>query len=214
MNKTKFLVLAIVVAVMLMGAGYAWWNETVTIENKVTTGILDVDVVSASAVAADTDEGVIVTFGTEKAASYTGEGSQDNNDTDSLVVNFDNLYPDADGVASIEIKNVSDMKVKLDRIVPFELDTNAQQMMGHPDFVDISFTPKFASPNDANITFTASRFGDYYLIDGNQDLTLGVGESLIVTVKAHLDKDVGNSDENKANIGLTLKPNFIQWNQH
>lgn len=44
MKKTKFLALTLVVAVMLMGAGYAWWSDTLVINSTVKTGIMDVNV--------------------------------------------------------------------------------------------------------------------------------------------------------------------------
>src|SRR5690554_3744451 len=54
MRKYKFIALALVLAVMLMGAGYAYWTETLTISNTVTTG--DMDVVFAPAnIAGDYD---------------------------------------------------------------------------------------------------------------------------------------------------------------
>lgn len=49
MKKTKFIAIVLVVAVMLMGAGYAAWNETVTINNTVATGELKVEFVKACA---------------------------------------------------------------------------------------------------------------------------------------------------------------------
>lgn len=42
MKKTTYLVLAVTVAVMLMGAGYAFWTDSVTIDNEVDTGKLEV----------------------------------------------------------------------------------------------------------------------------------------------------------------------------
>jgi len=45
MKKGKFLALAIMVAIMLMGAGYAYWSEKVVMNNTVKTGELDVEFV-------------------------------------------------------------------------------------------------------------------------------------------------------------------------
>jgi len=42
MRKYKFIALAMVLAVMLMGAGYAYWTETLKISTTVSTGDLDV----------------------------------------------------------------------------------------------------------------------------------------------------------------------------
>lgn len=42
MKKTKFLALVLVVAIMMMGAGYAYWTQGLMISATVDTGILDV----------------------------------------------------------------------------------------------------------------------------------------------------------------------------
>lgn len=42
MKKTKFLALVLVVAIMMMGAGYAYWTQDLTIENTISTGNLKV----------------------------------------------------------------------------------------------------------------------------------------------------------------------------
>lgn len=46
MKKTKMIALVLVVAMMLMGAGYAYWSDTLTINNTVSTGELKVEFVS------------------------------------------------------------------------------------------------------------------------------------------------------------------------
>lgn len=38
MKKTKFIAFTLVLAVILMGAGYAYWTDSLTIKNSVTTG--------------------------------------------------------------------------------------------------------------------------------------------------------------------------------
>ncbi|SES87073.1 SipW-cognate class signal peptide [Natronincola peptidivorans] len=43
MKKSRFLALILVVAVMMMGAGYAYWTQDLTIENTITTGRLEVE---------------------------------------------------------------------------------------------------------------------------------------------------------------------------
>lgn len=48
MKKTKMLALALVLAIVLMGAGYAYWSETLTINNFVSTGELNVEFVKQS----------------------------------------------------------------------------------------------------------------------------------------------------------------------
>jgi len=43
MKKTRFLVLVLVVSIMLIGAGYAYWNETLKINTYFKAGNLDVN---------------------------------------------------------------------------------------------------------------------------------------------------------------------------
>lgn len=42
MKKTRFLALVIVIAMTLVGAGYAWWTDTLVVKSTVETGTLDV----------------------------------------------------------------------------------------------------------------------------------------------------------------------------
>lgn len=42
MKRSKFLALVLVVAIMLMGAGYAYWQDTLVINNSMSTGELNV----------------------------------------------------------------------------------------------------------------------------------------------------------------------------
>lgn len=43
MNKTKFIALILLLSFVVLGVGYAYWNETVTIKNTVSTGELSVE---------------------------------------------------------------------------------------------------------------------------------------------------------------------------
>lgn len=43
MNKTKLITLSLVIALVLMGTAFAWWTQSTTISNKITTGELDVE---------------------------------------------------------------------------------------------------------------------------------------------------------------------------
>ncbi len=42
MKKSRFLALILLVALMMLGAGYAYWTQDLTIENTITTGVLRV----------------------------------------------------------------------------------------------------------------------------------------------------------------------------
>ena len=78
--KTKLIALTMVIAMMLIGAGYAVWTDFTEIETTVETGDLDVNVRWASITKPEYSE-----------ATITGENS--NQDENKIVVNVSNLYP-------------------------------------------------------------------------------------------------------------------------
>lgn len=53
MKKAKFLTLALVVAIMMMGAGYAYWSETLIVDQTIDTGELRVDITNAQLSSSD-----------------------------------------------------------------------------------------------------------------------------------------------------------------
>lgn len=81
MKKTKLIALTMVIAMMLIGAGYAAWTDFTEIETTVETGDLDVNVRWASITKPEYSE-----------ATITG-GQNSNQDENKIVVNVSNLYP-------------------------------------------------------------------------------------------------------------------------
>ena len=195
MKKTRFLVLALAVAVMMMGAGYAWWSETVVISSQVDTGYLDVEIES---IATTPDEGVSMT------------SNYDNAYGTSATLKFIDMYPGMGGTAVITFKNKSTMPVKLAKDVEFI-----------QDFTDEgnSYNP-FDNKNVA-ITVT-TKLGSYTLDPGTGKFTYNATEPIKVpvdgtitfTVKAVMDgQSNGNDTQNKDQMGFKLKPTFVQYNQ-
>lgn len=121
MKKTRILALTLVVAIMMMGAGYAYWTDTLTISNSITTGTFDVDF------QADSDDLVVYQnynfaagTGTEEPAGLmgvtTGFGTDgdtlDNlNNNDKLTITATNLYPDGAYKVNATILNTSTIPV-------------------------------------------------------------------------------------------------------
>lgn len=87
MKKTRILALAVIVAVMLMGAGYAAWTDRLTINNTVGTGELKVEFV---------DDEVFPLIGdfdyTLEENNYI-ESSINQNDPKTTTVTISNMYP-------------------------------------------------------------------------------------------------------------------------
>ena len=101
MKKSKFLALVLTVAVMLMGAGYAYWTDSVKINNTVKTGNLEVKL----------EQGDI-----EVSEYACGCVDLDPCDAHTAKVRLCNLYPGAKAHVSIPFKNVGTIPVKFDGV--------------------------------------------------------------------------------------------------
>ncbi len=82
MKKARFLALALVVAVMMVGAGYAWWTDLTEIDTTVSTGELNVDVQWAN-----------ITHPSYTGGTISGGINDADGDNKKIVVNISNLYP-------------------------------------------------------------------------------------------------------------------------
>ncbi|MTI66907.1 MAG: hypothetical protein FH753_09950 [Firmicutes bacterium] len=103
MKRTKFLALALVAAIMVMGAGYAYWSETITISNTVKTGELDFTFNDAAIVSVDE-------YMDYDATSTCGVNSDDNNQVDIVL---EDMYPGAEATVKFDLENTGTMKAKL-----------------------------------------------------------------------------------------------------
>lgn len=112
MKRTKFLALALVVAVMMMGAGYAAWTDQLVINNSVSTGHLNVNF---------PEDGTVEVYESDVAVAEDGltrtykEAVVDADDH-QVNVTIDNLYPGAVAKVTVPFYNDSTIPVKLDDV--------------------------------------------------------------------------------------------------
>ncbi len=104
MKKTRFLVLSLAVAIMLMGAGYAYWTETLTISNTVTTGALELDFF----VEEDHEFEVDTYMDSDDSFCQVKEG-----DNNVLEVRLAKMYPGAEATFEFGLKNAGTMQAKV-----------------------------------------------------------------------------------------------------
>ena len=103
MKKTKMLAIVLAVAVMLLGAGYAWWQDAINISGTVDTGKVDVQFINRkNAVKAYPDPYMSAQASLPSGCNYK-----------TLRITIDNLYPGAKAGFDFGIVNNSTMKVKL-----------------------------------------------------------------------------------------------------
>ena len=100
MKKSKFLALVLAVAVMLMGAGYAYWTDSIKINNTVNTGNLEVKLENGTLTLPDYVNGTAVVDAAADSTLHTAK------------VTLNNLYPGAKVHVSIPFKNVGTIPVK------------------------------------------------------------------------------------------------------
>lgn len=202
MKKTRFIAMVLAVAVMLIGAGYAWWSETVTLNTDVTTGVLDMDIVSF-----EHEESQDVTV-----RSANGSIGLDEDDTDSLDVFIENLYPGAYGKAIIGIQNNSTMEVKIPaRSLVASTVSGGFENVG--DYLQVSIVPSF---NDDELADDPQINSTLQYIPGNgyqtrDDITIQPEEILYVIIDASLAWSDTNLEGELFEI--TVNPTFVQFNQ-
>lgn len=131
MKKYKFIALALVLAVMLMGAGYAYWTETLTISSTVTTGDMNV-VFAPPNIAGDYDGkldiGDILGDLWEEIIGADGEdiildqapdmevSVEPSSDYKRVEFNITDMYPGTGGFLSFSIVNDGTVPVTLENI--------------------------------------------------------------------------------------------------
>ncbi len=103
MKKTKMLAIVLAVAVMLLGAGYAWWQDAINISGTVDTGKVDVQFINR--------KNAVKAYPDPYMSAQASIPSGSNNKT--LRITIDNLYPGAKAGFDFGIVNNSTMKVKL-----------------------------------------------------------------------------------------------------
>lgn len=97
MKKTKVLVAALIASTLLVGAGYAAWTDTLTINNTVSTGEFNVKFTDAKLVSAE--EGTKY-LGTNATIKNTDGGVAKN-----VTLELTNLYPNASAILNARFDN-------------------------------------------------------------------------------------------------------------
>ena len=124
MKRTKFIMLAVVVALALMGAGYAAWTQMFRLESNVSTGELFVKINNSSNYyeVLDADGEVVSKENLDTQNDYLdlsvdstveGEGT-DRETLTQLVFNLNKLYPGVRVTSVITFENLGTLKVVTD----------------------------------------------------------------------------------------------------
>jgi len=110
MKKHKILVVALALAVMLTGAGYAYWTQTLTIENTVTTGNMDVGFLCPED--DDWDDGYISGNHSDLVDLVVDRAA----DRQSIAFTVGNFYPGAGASLDFVVKNTGSVAAKITNV--------------------------------------------------------------------------------------------------
>jgi predicted ribosomally synthesized peptide with SipW-like signal peptide len=102
MKRVKFIALMLVLALVMLGAAYAAWTDTLTVNATVNTGEVEMKFVS------------IATWGTGGNTYLTSTHTGHNTNTATWTIS--NLYPDAKVSLAMFAKNTGSIPVKLDDV--------------------------------------------------------------------------------------------------
>jgi len=198
MKKTKLIALTMVVAIMLVGAGYAAWTDTLNINTTVNTGRLDLHFVD--------EEKLVLASHVTGQVGYDQDETGDN-DWDIANVTLSNLYPGATADVTLKIQNNSTIPVKMNTIMDIR---SANWGPNGENFKQIGASIRFFDSNGVagvfdNTTTYANPWEPSHL--ANTELPVGGYAKLSFTFTA--------SDTIDENATFTFNPEaiFKQFNQ-
>lgn len=113
--KKKILVIALAMAVMLMGAGYAYWTDATVLNATVTTGEFDVNITNV-ATAGGGDRGGAAGGVTTNWEEFLEVDTDFTGPTKNLTVWFEDLYPGSIAHLNFYIENQGTLPAVLDNI--------------------------------------------------------------------------------------------------
>lgn len=172
MKKTRFIALALVVAIALMGAGYAAWTDKLYVENTVNTGRLDVDFTKVEKIGTDpcwvTVTSKIVPDGDPETCGDKNTGNPVTNN-DKLQLTVENAWPGAVVQRRITVTNLGTIPVKINadyfKTKPKDFPNQAQ-MVASLDELDDEVDVEIVPIDEGGIMMTSGG-SNYIQIDQN-----------------------------------------------
>lgn len=185
MKKAKLIALTMVVALMMVGAGYAAWTDTLVVQGVVDTGRLDVKFVDLG----NKFEVVTTDNNINGSIEYYNIGNELMN---KAVITVNEVYPGSSFQINLKIRNNSTMPVKLDA-------ASVNQIVSAWTWLDphVDYTMKLNDGTSINPISTA--------IPKNEDLNI----NFAVTVPLSLNETTLEEDNT---VTATITPKFVQFN--
>jgi len=203
MKKTRFIVFALTVSILLMGAGYAAWNEVIELDATVNSTYLNIGLQGEWTQTYSQGTFDPATYGTECAITFANNARGAATNSSKATVNFINLFPGVKQTATILFINDSLIPVKLDKVV-YSPVTGNQTLI---DATNVKLSSVEYNPGDptnlsalAGNTYEGSSLWDFYLEPGQQ---------LTYVIEVDLPYSTDNAAQLK-NFSFDVETTFIQ----
>jgi predicted ribosomally synthesized peptide with SipW-like signal peptide len=208
MKKVRVLGLAIAAAMTLTGAGYAYWNDSVTINSTVNTGKLEAKFDTTKTMITFSNN--INTNRNVAMGDVVYDVPEHNGDRAAAAryanVTLNNLYPGATADIELKIVNDSTIPVKLADIA----FTNQSVFDATKATIRVDFDYNEDGVKDYTIDNILSDTAKTQLEKLN-NVEIAAGKD--VTIKAHVSISVDlQNDENKT-LNFIIAPTFQQFNK-
>jgi hypothetical protein len=169
---------------MMMGVGYAWWNDVLTVKGTVQTGTFDVDFVDTS----------IEKIGSENYLDISVNSEQDD------VINFTvgNLYPGAEFEVTSGFVNNGSIPVKIG-----EAEITGINECANAILVDTNNDGVY----DKTISQWVANIGSYL-----DNVKIASNQTLADTFKFQVDPELSNNLQGKS-VTINLTFDWVQFNE-
>ncbi|MGF3105781.1 TasA family protein [Rossellomorea sp. DUT-2] len=191
MKGTKFVASALVAGMMLTGAGYAYWTDSVAISNTVSTGELDVSLGDSTVSEVSNYVNASVVSKTEKALSYEVK----------------NLYPGASFKLNTTINNSGSIPAVISSV---SVDSTDGSDTLSKEKIYVSGTVGGHTINKMKLSQFENHFS--YVPGANLQLNPNAA-GMNVNLTFELDSSLAGNDFEKTDLSQVFTVNFKQHNE-
>ncbi len=192
MKKARFIALVLVAALLLIGAGYAYWSDTLSIKNQVSTGEFKIEFTQGNKI-----------FGASGEKWINKTAAIRENNPNIIDVEISNFYPGRDVRCEFEATNMGDIPVVFkDATVTFRGSERLKNVMKAQVGINGSVTGTF------NLDLLEQKIEERF-----RGCTLNPGEKVGLIATFYLPKEVVNADKVELKtLNIELKYNWTQHN--
>ena len=203
MRKTKLLLGSAILSVALLGTGYAYWTDALTVNTTVGTGNFEVTMQNPTTGKTNFDDSSIE----NNKYMETVTGIVKNN---IVTLEFNNMYPGAQGFYTVEAKNTGTIAAVIDN---FKVTLPQNPRLMHK--IKLQATNDTLDTIHTTANFTPSVYADTLEKELNAAFggaTLEPNQTIKLIMEVQMDTDVINLDrlENQKNSMAIL----VNWKQH